>query len=74
VALRTPGLQELYAFDLETSTVVGYAAVEVIGRGPGGGGADAGAADCALAQVGLDFVTWTRPRRSVWAVRALPLP
>src|SRR5262249_26268339 len=65
VTLRTPGLQELYAFDLETFTVVGYAAVEVIGRGPGGGGPDSGAADFALAQVGLDLVAWTRPRKLV---------
>jgi hypothetical protein len=39
VTLRTPGLQELYAFDLETFTVLGYAAIEVTGgAGPGFGG------------------------------------
>jgi hypothetical protein len=67
VALRTPGLQELYAFDRETFTVIGYAVVDVLGTAPGGGGngANSSAIDFALAQVGLDLVTWTRPRKVV---------
>ena len=74
VALRTPGLQELYAFDPETFTVIGSAAVEVLSRGgPGGGGPHSGAGDFALAEVGLDFVTWARPRRSVWAAELSPV-
>jgi hypothetical protein len=39
VMLRTPGTQELYAFDLETFTVIGSAVVDVLGAAPGGGGA-----------------------------------
>src|SRR5262249_24404008 len=74
VTLRTPGLQELYPFDLETFTVIGYAVVDVLGTAPGGGGGAEFAADFALAQAGLDLVTWTRPRCPVWAVAALPLP
>jgi hypothetical protein len=64
VTLRTPGTQYLVAFDLETFTVIGYAVVDVFGAAPGGGGGGApfGAADCALAQMGLDLLTWTRPR------------
>jgi hypothetical protein len=42
VTLATPGTQDLVAYDLETSTVRGYAALEV-GDGPRPGGAPAGA-------------------------------
>jgi hypothetical protein len=39
VTLRTPGVQEVYAYDVETLTVFGYAAIEVGGgAGMGGGG------------------------------------
>jgi len=65
VTLRTPGRQELVAFDLETGTVLGYAVVDVLGTAPGaGGGGAACAADVAVAPAGLDFVTWMRPRHS----------
>ncbi len=64
VTLRTPGTQYLAAFDLATFTIIGYAVVDVLAPdgGPSGSGANAGAADFALAQVGLDLVTWTRLR------------
>ena len=74
VTLRTPGLQELYAFDLETFTVIGYAVVEVLGTAPGGSDPNPGAADFALAEVSLDLVTWTRPRRSAWTPEGSPSP
>src|SRR5262249_54493943 len=74
VTLRTPGTHYLVAFDLATFTVIGYAVVDVVGTAPGGGASGAPLGDFALAQLDLDFVTWARPRRSVWAVRALPLP
>ena len=74
MTLRTPGIQELYAFDLETFTVLGYAVVDVLSAAPGGGsGPEFGAADFALAQAALDLMTWTRPRRSVWAPAVSPL-
>jgi hypothetical protein len=49
VTLRTPGLQELYAFDLETFTVFGFAFVEVLG--PFGGGAPGPVPDLFIAEV-----------------------
>ncbi len=59
VTLRTPGTQYLAAFDLATFTVIGYAVVDVLGQG------SPGTFDFTLAQVGLDFVTWTRPRKII---------
>ena len=42
VTLRTPGRQELVAFDLETFSVIGDAVVEVLGAAPAGGGGAVG--------------------------------
>ncbi len=38
LTLRTPGVQELYVFDLATYQVFGYAAYDVLGAGPVGQG------------------------------------
>jgi hypothetical protein len=61
VTLRTPGLQELYAFDLETFAVIGYAAVEVFpGGSPGGGSAGDGLGGGVYNLGGFDFDVLTR--------------
>jgi hypothetical protein len=63
----TPGQGGGIANDAATFPVFGFAIFDVLAPlgGPGGRGAQFGAADFALAQVGLDLVAWTRPSKVV---------